>query len=314
MFSADAQPILLSTRASLCVLLLFAAALVAPEVLQLPHLYRGNFQPPRSRARAPPPAATAPAATAPADAAFFHPSRPDCVPSWDTPSAEAPFCHTALQCALHRDLGVNFSHGFYIEAGAFDGISGSHSLMYERHLCWKGLLVEPSDRYFGGAMREGGTGGGPASRPESTFLHGALVDSAHDGAELFAGIDNTPTNSVPATDEGQAAIGAAKPGAKKIRGYSVASALRALGVGRRGVDFFSLDIESWEMQALNGLEEFRPSLVVIEVWTHNTAVPENPRAVREKMAALGYEELVGALETQAGNTMFQDVAWRYRGA
>jgi hypothetical protein len=181
--------------------------------------------------------------------------------------------------------------------------------MFERHMCWKGLLMEPSERYFGGAFKHGGSGGGPASRPHSKFVHGAVVDSEHNGMELLAGIDSEPTNSVPASEEAQSMIALAKPGAKKVVGYSVASLLRELGVGWRGVDFFSLDIEGWEMQALNGLEEFRPTLMAIEVWRSSGATPlgSNREAVFQKMAELGYRRVGTEIESGA----YSDVFWEY---
>lgn len=203
------------------------------------------------------------------------------------------------------DMGMNFSHGFFIEAGAFDGLSGSNTLLFERQLCWKGLLFEPSDRYFGIADKWGG-GGGPSARPESLFINAAIVDSAHNKLEMYAGIDNEPTNSVPQSEEAQAAIKAVQPNAKKVFGYSVAHMLREMKVGPRGVDFFSLDIEGYELQALNGLEEFRPSLIMMELWYRNTV------AVDEKMRELGYTQLYppSAIWTKA-SAIFSDTLWRY---
>lgn len=37
---------------------------------------------------------------------------------------------------------INFENGFFIEAGANDGISQSNTLYFEKYLGWKGLLVE----------------------------------------------------------------------------------------------------------------------------------------------------------------------------
>ena len=297
----------------LIVLSLLGCALLAPEALRLPRLYAGDLRgartPPQrpGDADAPPPPAGAAARGSP----FYHPVRTDCEPSWDVPSpAAAPFCYTPLQCEAHARLAPVRAHGFFIESGAFDGVSSSHSLMFERHLCWSGLLVEPSDRFFGGKLRGGGEGGGPAARPGALFVHGALVDAAHDGVELLAGLDSEPTNSVMADEGVQAELAAIKPGAKKVVGRSVASLLRGMGVARRGVDLWVLDIESWEMQALNGLGEFRPGLMIIEVWNYNRITPNNTAAVREKCAALGYVE---EEPPAPNNGMFQDLVFRYAG-
>jgi hypothetical protein len=311
--SDDAPNARVSLFARVGVFLAFCAALLAPEALRLPRLYRGDFRSSTSRvARLPPPPPDARAPTSP----FFHPRRDFCEPSWHVPVASpAPYCHTQLQCALMH-LGFNFSFGFFVEAGAFDGVHGSHSLMFERHLCWKGLLFEPSARFFG-IPDKWGAEGGPAARPESLFVNAAIVDSAHNGVELFAGIDSEPTNSVPQSDEGQAAIAAIKPGAKKVFGYSVAHMLRQLKVGPRGVDFFTLDIESYEIQALNGLEEFRPTVMVIETWNRGIGATEaeqlqNPANVRRKMIELGYtEQQPPAGLWSAPTALFSDTLWRY---
>jgi hypothetical protein len=319
----SAVPVSLPLRVGFLVLLLCAAC--APEALGLPRIYHGDFRP-TLRARSP--TSSVLAADVPAEgSAFYKPRRHDCEASWNVPvvihesttvrggsSIEGPYCHTALQCTLHY-LGMNYSHGFFIETGAFDGLSGSHTLMFERHLCWKGLLFEPSERFFGTLeMREGGIGGGPSARPHSLFLNAAVVDSAHDNKELYAGIDNEPTNSVPASEEAQAQIAGAKPNAKKIMGYSIAHQLRELGVGWRGVDFWSLDIESYEMQALNGLEEFRPTIMLIEVWEKTHGDNENKRHVHEKMKQLGYVEEALPDWYEKPNDIFGDALWRFHDA
>jgi len=297
-------------------LLLVVCGLLAPEALRLPRVYSGDL-------RAAPLAHHRPLAAPGGGAAAAsrrHPVREDCAPSWEVPVAAAPLCHTQLQCVLMR-AGMNFSHGFFIEAGAFDGVSGSNTLMFERHLCWKGLLVEPSDRFFGKLpirFNGGESVSGAEARPHSLFVHGALVDTAHDGDELIAGIDDEPTNGVPAGKEQQGEIvailgGKARP---RVKGHSVASLLHKLGVGWRGVDFWSLDVESYELQALNGLEEFRPSLLLVEVWSKGPT-PDNAARVRAKMRELGYaEEAVARYDPNEGalNYQAQDVLFRYAGA
>lgn len=40
------------------------------------------------------------------------------------------------------------SNGLFIDVGAYDGITNSNTLFFERHLGWKGLLVEPNPSVF----------------------------------------------------------------------------------------------------------------------------------------------------------------------
>jgi FkbM family methyltransferase len=51
-----------------------------------------------------------------------------------------------LNDLIHNDL--NFNNGFYIEAGANNGIRQSNTLFLERNLGWKGILVEPNIKKF----------------------------------------------------------------------------------------------------------------------------------------------------------------------
>lgn len=37
--------------------------------------------------------------------------------------------------------------GTFLDIGAYDGLTGSNSLYFERHMGWTGVLVEPVDRY-----------------------------------------------------------------------------------------------------------------------------------------------------------------------
>ena len=38
---------------------------------------------------------------------------------------------------------VDFDNGFFIEAGANDGIKQSNTLYFEKYRNWRGLLIEP---------------------------------------------------------------------------------------------------------------------------------------------------------------------------
>ncbi len=43
---------------------------------------------------------------------------------------------------------LNFNNGFYIEIGAYDGITQSNTYYYEKNNNWKGILIEPSKIQF----------------------------------------------------------------------------------------------------------------------------------------------------------------------
>ena len=39
---------------------------------------------------------------------------------------------------------LNFDNGFYIDIGAYDGITQSNTFFYEKYKNWRGVLIEPS--------------------------------------------------------------------------------------------------------------------------------------------------------------------------
>jgi hypothetical protein len=44
---------------------------------------------------------------------------------------------------------LKYKKGFFIEAGAFDGINFSNTYYLEKELNWKGILIEPTlERYL----------------------------------------------------------------------------------------------------------------------------------------------------------------------
>ena len=52
---------------------------------------------------------------------------------------------------LDKKLDILFNNkekGFYIELGAFDGITQSNSYFFELNRNWKGILIEPSKSAF----------------------------------------------------------------------------------------------------------------------------------------------------------------------
>ena len=43
---------------------------------------------------------------------------------------------------------LKYNNGFYIEIGAYDGITQSNTYYYEKNKNWKGILIEPSKSVF----------------------------------------------------------------------------------------------------------------------------------------------------------------------
>ena len=296
--STAVEPALCSGGAALALL-----GLLSTLHLLLYHL-RGS-----SAAAAPPALHAVRPGAPPADAAAAYPRRSDCVveAQWEAalqPGGRLPWSNAGTYDALLlRELaeaGVAPTHGYYVESGAWKGEKLSHSWLYESHLCWTGLLVEPSGALFECAR----------NRPASAVAHAALVDSAHNGSMLAAGIDSEPTNSAPVDDS---LVRAVKPDADTVPAYSLEALLAGQGVGPRGVAWWTLDVEGLEMQVLRGLGAFRPKIVVIEVWDVDTeGAPGNKAAVLEFMRSAGYAE-GRAIGPRAQVPPIQDFLFLYEG-
>jgi FkbM family methyltransferase len=142
--------------------------------------------------------------------------------------------------------------GFFVEAGAFDGLTSSNTAMLERSFGWTGALVEPSaDAYE--LCR--------ANRESRTY-HCALVPFDHEGDEITGDFDGTLMSSVGAERLGTDT-------SISVPARTLQSILDELEVTE--VDLFSLDTEGYELEVLNGCDFDRVAFgwLVIELYRSN---------------------------------------------
>jgi FkbM family methyltransferase len=167
-----------------------------------------------------------------------------------------------VKLAMH----VKQTGGFYVEAGANDGISQSNTLFFARYRGWRGLLVEPVPELAARCR---------ALRPESIVEQAALVGPEHASptigmrfAHLMSVVDGARGSA--AADREHAELGERL---QDITGYelevparTVSAILDAHGVSE--VDLLSLDLEGYEPAALRGLDldRHRPAWVLVETW------------------------------------------------
>jgi FkbM family methyltransferase len=143
---------------------------------------------------------------------------------------------------------VTEPRGFYIEAGANDGISFSYTYDLEKR-GWKGLLIEPSEYILPRLMNN-------RSR-DNIFTHCALV-AAEEITEIHGDFDGSPMSSVGGTMLN-------RPPHTKVAGRTLNSILIQYGITR--IDLLSLDVEGYEIEVLKGfdLRFYHPTYVVIEI-------------------------------------------------
>lgn len=149
--------------------------------------------------------------------------------------------------------------GFFIEAGAHDGIGLSNTALFEKKFGWKGLLIEPVPRLYEKCRR---------NRSNSIVKNYAL--SSEDGG--FLTVQDFDFYSYVETSSPLQI--AHKNIASKRYGYTdrpnqvpkirLSTLLDTLGIKK--IDFFSLDVEQYEPEVLKGIDftRHRPTYMLIE--------------------------------------------------
>ena len=158
--------------------------------------------------------------------------------------------------------------GTFVEMGAFDGLNLSISLFFERHLNWKGLLIEanpvnyelvlknrPNTTSFGAAA--GDCPGGAINFTGESAL-GHLVDEK---MNTFLKAENKPIIQVPCLPLG----------------------LLLKRAGLEEIDYFILDVEGSEYSALKTMDWSIPVKVWIVEMNHS---PNKP--IKDIFAKHGY--------------------------
>jgi FkbM family methyltransferase len=155
---------------------------------------------------------------------------------------------------------MDLDGGFYIEVGANDGFTQSNSLILENSGDWKGLLIEPIPEIYEELRRN-------RSARRNFLLNAALVSSEFSGESLelySAGQMSIPI--LPSSEIGDPLAHAVEglrvqsrldstvpPTRVTVPAITLDEALRR-AKAPRVIDFFSLDVEGWEIEVLSGVD------------------------------------------------------------
>ena len=162
---------------------------------------------------------------------------------------------------------LNYDSGFFIETGGADGYTQSNTWYLEMHKNWKGILVEPNP-IAANICRN--------LRPNSSVFNYALVSDEYDNDNvtllqrivyeddpgLMSSISDSPIRKnaewiAPATEMDTT---------KEIvvQATTLNAILESINVDK--IDFFSLDVEGYEIEVLKGidLKRFCPKVMLIE--------------------------------------------------
>ena len=187
----------------------------------------------------------------------------------------------------------NFRNGFFVEAGANNGIDQSNTIELENNFGWSGLLIEPNTFKFNQCI---------FNRPKSICENYALVSSSYASDTIngdFAHRDNNQSLMGTVEDPGDYCdefLLEAKNSRKNDYGYiavpatTLDSLLKKHNISK--INFLSLDVEGYEISVLNGLDlnVYRPTYCLIET-AFNFANGRRLVAVSDHMIRNGYEAL-----------------------
>lgn len=146
---------------------------------------------------------------------------------------------------------ISHKNGFYVEAGAYDGIDQSNTKLFEDKLNWTGLLVEPIPSYYDRCKK---------NRPNNIVENFALSNKS-EMVEIFdAGLMTIVSDSITHNGRGlEHANAYVEKHAKnhKIKKLAVKSIKLQELFDRHEittVDLLSLDVEGYEYKTLCGID------------------------------------------------------------
>ena len=202
---------------------------------------------------------------------------------------------------LNRWFFNNNGPGFFVDVGAFDGILGSNTSYFEKHLQWTGIAFEPNPSAFevlqttrschliqGCAYDRDGEVSFLAlsekvqredSQPPPRSLLSMVLASNH-GGTMLSGIPEH-IDQVRRTEWACEAMDLRRT-LSTVRSHRIDTVLGDLGV--KTVDYLSIDVEGAELEVLRGIDFANVQVNVIGV-EHSERFPE----VYDLLTAAGFD-------------------------
>lgn len=169
----------------------------------------------------------------------------------------------------------DIENGIFVEAGALDGLFMSNTKLLE-DLGWNGILIEPSYEACKKCLEN----------RKSTIVWGALVSKNYKEDKIYGdfhfdgtegkGAWSSVTHNRDASDK-----------MVYVPAMTLSNTLRTFGITK--VDFLSLDVEGYELNALKGLDfkEFDVKYILVEVNTRDYDLED----MDELLGKNGYKNL-----------------------
>lgn len=169
-----------------------------------------------------------------------------------------------LDSKLERYL--NFDGGFFIEAGANNGYYQSNTYFLERKRGWQGILIEGIPELYEQCVKE---------RPKSTVINCALVSQDFPDKTIkmyYAHLMSVVDGALKTKQEQDKHLKLGVTVQQLDTSYSIDVPARTLESildnvhNLPQIDFFSLDVEGYELSVLEGinLAKYRPNYILVE--------------------------------------------------
>jgi FkbM family methyltransferase len=146
------------------------------------------------------------------------------------------------------DKYLNFKKGVFIEVGANNGIDQSNTYYLEKLLGWRGYLIEAIPELSQLCKK---------TRKNSVVFNCALVAPENHGSKIKIAYDRSTRGLMSRIDGREGDI-------VEVIGRTLTDVL--IEGKAKSIDFFSLDVEGFELEVLKGLDfsKYKPTLILVE--------------------------------------------------
>lgn len=191
---------------------------------------------------------------------------------------------------------LNVRHGFFIEAGANDGVTQSNTLYFEKYKKWRGLLIEPIPELAEKCK---------VNRPNCIVENCALVSSDYDKETIeirYANLMSVVKGGLKDANEENIHIAKGLEIQDIPATYTVTVPARTLSsildqYNIKNVDLLSLDVEGYELEALKGIDfnKSGPKYMLIEA-RYVDEIESFIGNIYEKIANLSHHDILYKLK------------------
>ena len=137
---------------------------------------------------------------------------------------------------------INYKNGFYIDCGANDGVNQSTTWYFEKYLNWRGILVEPVPEVFSELKK---------NRNNNNFFYNyALVSKKYNQQKIKFTFNNK--DSLQAKNVSRTGFHKKNEKIITVRCKTLKNILDNIEIPQL-IDLFSLDVEGYEFEVLEGI-------------------------------------------------------------